>query len=178
MSDPKKESHSLRTILHSLKRALGLVWMADAKSTFAMAALTLISGLLPVAQAWIAKLIVDSVISSTAAHVEAKAALIAILPYLYIEFGLILTGALVSQFRRLLDEILDHKIGFLINSKIIRKALHLELHYFENAEFYDKMQNARKQSEYRAMAIVNAIFQLLTGARHSAYFLDIANRFQ
>ncbi|MBI3557229.1 MAG: hypothetical protein HY074_13280, partial [Deltaproteobacteria bacterium] len=48
----------------------------------------------------------------------------------------------------------DHKIGFLINSRIIRKALRLELHYFENAEFYDKMQNARRQSEYRAMATV------------------------
>ncbi|MBI3557061.1 MAG: ABC transporter ATP-binding protein, partial [Deltaproteobacteria bacterium] len=55
----------------------------------------------------------------------------------------------------------DHKIGFLINSRIIRKALRLELHYFENAEFYDKMQNARRQSEYRAMAIVTSIFQLV-----------------
>ena len=147
--------------------------MADAKSTLAMSVLTLISGLLPVAQAWIAKLIIDSVMHSIAEHQDAKQGMIALLPYLYIEFGLVFTGALVAQFRRLLDEILDHKIGFQINSKIIRKALHLELHYFENAEFYDKMQNARKQSEYRAMAIVNAIFQLLESTVTLTSFLAL-----
>ena len=36
----------------------------------------------------------------------------------------------------------------------------MQLHYFENADFYDKMQNARRQSEYRAMAIVKALFLL------------------
>ena len=169
----RKREHSYRSILLSLKRALGLVWMADAKSTLAMSVLTLISGLLPVAQAWIAKLIIDSVMHSIAEHQDAKQGMIALLPYLYIEFGLVFTGALVAQFRRLLDEILDHKIGFQINSKIIRKALHLELHYFENAEFYDKMQNARKQSEYRAMAIVNAIFQLLESTVTLTSFLAL-----
>ena len=96
-----------------------------------------------------------------------------LLPYLYLEFGFIFLGAIISQLKRLLDEIIDHKIGFLINSRIIRKALQLELHYFENADFYDKMQNARKQSEYRAMAIVNAIFQLIENVLTLASFLAL-----
>ena len=171
MKTPSKIGHSLKSVLVSLRRALGLVWTADPKSTAAMSGLTLVSGLLPVAQAWVAKLIIDSVVHSLSLHQDAKTGLLVLLPYLYLEFAFILTGAVVSQFKRLLDEILDHKIGFLINSKIIRKALHLELHYFENAEFYDKMQNARRQSEYRAMAIVSAIFQLIENTITLASFL-------
>ncbi|MBC7396108.1 MAG: ABC transporter ATP-binding protein [Bdellovibrionales bacterium] len=173
MPEPVNASKSYRKALRPLKRALGLVWLADSKSTLAMAGLTFMSGLLPVAQAWVAKLIIDSVITSLSEHQDPKTGLLQLLPYLYLEFGFLLTGSIIAQFRRLLNEILDHKIGFLINSKIIRKALGLELHYFENAEFYDKMQNARKQSEYRAMAIVNAIFQLTESAITLSSFLAL-----
>jgi len=138
-----------------------------------MAFLTIISGLLPAAQAWVAKLIIDSVVHSIAAHQLPRAAFIALLPYLYLEFGFILISSISTQLRRLLDEILDHKIGFLINSQIIRKALRLELHYFENAEFYDQMQNARRQSEYRAIAIVKAVFLLIGNLITLASFLAL-----
>lgn len=173
MSIAEKPKRPFLEAVKPLKRALALVWLADAKSSFAMGIMTAISGLLPVGQAWVAKLIIDSVIHSLEVHQDPKQGLFALLPYLYLEFGFILTSAVISQFKRLLSEILDHKIGFLINSKIIRKALGLELHYFENAEFYDKMQNARKQSEYRAMAIVNAIFQTVESAITLSSFLAL-----
>jgi ATP-binding cassette subfamily B protein len=155
---PAAESRRLWTVVQPLRRALEFIWLADAKSTVGMAALTVVSGLLPVAQAWVAKLIIDSITHAIAAHSDPREAFFGLLPYVLLEFGFFFVSALTTQFRRLLDEILDHKIGFLINSKIIRKALRLELHYFENAEFYDKMQNARRQSEYRAIATVRAVF--------------------
>lgn len=154
-------------------RAMKLVWDADHKSSLAMLILTLASGSLPVALAWVAKLIIDSVLQSTSLHVAPKVAFTNLLPYLYVEFALILTGTVIAQLRRLLDEILDHRIGFLINSEIIRKALKLDLQYFENAEFYDKLQNARKQSEYRAMAIVKAVFQVIENAITLTSFLAL-----
>ena len=150
-----------------------LVWVADRRGTLGMALLTIVSGLLPAAQAWVAKLIIDSVVHSIAVHQLPRAAFLALLPYLYLEFGFILISSITTQLRRLLDEILDHKIGFLINSQIIRKALRLELHYFENAEFYDQMQNARRQSEYRAIAIVKAVFLLIGNLITLASFLAL-----
>jgi len=151
-------SRRLWTVIQPLRRALGLVWLADSRTAIGMGGLTVVGGLLPVAQAWVAKLIIDSITHALATHQDAREAFFVLLPYVLMEFGFFFLSALITQFRRLLDEILDHKIGFLINSKIIRKALRLELHYFENAEFYDKMQNARRQSEYRAIAIVRAVF--------------------
>jgi ATP-binding cassette, subfamily B, bacterial len=141
-------------------RAMALVWDADPKATLGMAALTLVSALLPVSQAWLAKLIVDSVLHSVSMHHTAWAGLWAALPYLSWEFGLIVVGSALTQLRALLEQILDHKLGYRINVRIIRKALALDLHHFESSEFHDKMRNARQQAEYRALAIMNAGFLL------------------
>ena len=166
-------NRSYQSVLRPLRRAIGMVWAADARSTMAVAGLTLINGMLPVSQAWVAKLIIDSVLASVAAKTPAREGFEQLLPYLSLELIFVLTGAGVAQFRRVLDEILDHKIGYQINSRIIQKALRLELHHFENAEFYDKMQTARRQSEYRAMAIVTAIFGLTESAITLGSFLTL-----
>jgi ATP-binding cassette subfamily B protein len=171
--DEEKQARTFQSTVVSLKRALGLVWIADQQSTLIVCVFTLVGGLLPVSQAWVAKLIIDSVVKSVSQSTPIAEGFHLIFPYLALEFGFILAGSVIAQFTRLIYEILDHKIGFQINSSIIRKALNLELHYFENAEFYDKMQNARKQSEYRAMAIVKAIFQLVENAITLVSFLAL-----
>ena len=55
----------------------------------------------------------------------------------------------------------------------MRKALTLEMRWFEDPEFYDKLQNARRQSEYRAMAIVNDGFFALQNALSLISFMAI-----
>src|SRR5262249_41747736 len=55
----------------------------------------------------------------------------------------------------------------------IRKALSLELHFFEDADFYDKMQSARRQSEYRALQIISSSFLLAQNVLTLVSFLLI-----
>ena len=164
---------SLRGILRPLGRALALVWLADRRVAVAMACITLLLGALPVGQAWVAKLIIDGVSDALTRQAPTEMAFRGVLPYILWEFGFLLVGSVLGQLRRLLDEILDHKIGFLINARIVRKALRLDLRYFEDAEFYDRMQNARRQSDYRAMAIVKAVFALCGHAITLASFLAL-----
>jgi ATP-binding cassette subfamily B protein len=54
--------------------------------------------------------------------------------------------------------VLHARINLSINQRIIRKALDLDLAHFENAEFYDKMQNARREADWRSLQIVNGGF--------------------
>jgi ATP-binding cassette subfamily B protein len=150
----------LASSLRNLPRAFGLLWEADPYNTVGMAFVTVIAASLPVAGAWVGKLIIDGVLSSIRLGLGAEQGLRSILPYLGLEFGFILVGAINNQARQLIDELIDHRLGHTINMKIIRKALSLEVKYFEDADFYDKMQNARRQSEYRAMALVNGAFLL------------------
>ena len=157
----RERIQDIRTAYGNIPAAFRLVWNADKRSTIVMALLTLIGAALPISQAWVGKLIVDSVVHSINAKVGSQAGLIVALPYLGIEFGLILLGAVIAQIRRLAEHVLNARLGHHINSSVIRKALALDLQYFEDASFYDKLQNARREADYRALGIINGGFLVL-----------------
>lgn len=146
--------------LKNAPRAFSLLWEADRSSTLVMAGVTVAGGVIPVSQAWVTKLIIDGVLSSVRHGYTPAQGLRAVLPYVAVELALILVGSVNGQLRQLTDKLIDHRLGHLINTRIIRKALNLEARYFEDPDFYDKMQNARRQSEYRAMGLVRAAFLL------------------
>src|SRR4029079_7999442 len=78
-----------------------------------------------------------------------------------LEFALLLAGAVISQARRLAEHVLNARLAHYINSAVIRKALALDLQYFEDASFYDKLQNARREADFRALGIINGGFLLV-----------------
>ena len=145
----------------NVRRAFAIVWEAHPRSAQAMAACTVVGALLPAAQAWIGKLIVDGVVAAISGQVGAQAGLTTILPLLLAEFGLVLLGAAVAQGRSLAEHVLHARLNLAINTRIIRKALELDLTHFENADYYDKLQNARREADWRGLQIVNGGFYLV-----------------
>ena len=154
-------------------RAFGLLWEADPRSATAMGVITLLGAGIPVSQAWVTKRIIDGVVGAMNRHVSPADGIRLVLPFILAEFALIFVGAVCGQFRQLLDKLISHRLGHLINTRIIRKALSLETRWFEDAAFYDKMQNARRQSEYRVMGIVNAGFLLVQNVLTLGSFLVV-----
>ncbi len=145
----------------NVRRAFGLVWQAHPLSALGMAASTLIGALLPAAQAWIGKLIVDAVVAAINTRAGAQAGLQAVLPLLIAEFFLLALQAANSQARSFAEHVLHARINLSLNTRIIRKALELDLAHFENAEYYDKLQNARREADWRSLQIVNGGFYLV-----------------
>ncbi len=154
--------NDLRAAFGNVPRAFGLVLQAHPSAAVVMGIVALISGLLPISQAWVAKLIVDLVVNAVTNATAPMLALQAALPFLLIEFGLITLGAIMNQVRSLAEHMLNARLSNSINTAIIRKSLSLDLHYFEDAQFYDKLQNARRESNWRAMSIINTSFNLVT----------------
>ncbi|KAB8143584.1 ABC transporter ATP-binding protein [Chloroflexia bacterium SDU3-3] len=150
-----------RKAYSNIPGAFRLVWASDRLNTLVMAAITLVSALLPISQAWVGKLIVDAVVAALAAGLGAAAGLQATLPLLLAEFGLLLLGAVLSQVRLLAEHVLNARLGNYINTTVIRKALSLDLQYFEDPSFYDKLQNARREADFRALGIINGSFMLV-----------------
>jgi ATP-binding cassette subfamily B protein len=153
-----------RAAFRNVPRAFGLVWQAHRSGTVLMALITLVNAIMPISQAWVAKLIVDEVVFAVTNNINPQAGLEAALPYLLIEFALITISAVLAQGRSLVEHMLNARLGNTINTAIIRKAIDLELHYFEDAQFYDKLQNARRESDWRALAIINTSFTLVQNA--------------
>lgn len=165
----KERLKATQAAFKNVPRALKMVWEAHTWGFVGMVVVTLISALLPATQAWVGKLIVDAVVQQLEAQAQTVPnslsqvveVLRPALPYLLIEFGLIALSSIISQLRRLLDHILNAKLSNDINTSIIRKALSLELYYFEDATFYDKLQNARREANFRVLSIVNTGFLLI-----------------
>ncbi len=151
---------NLRAALRNLPRAIRLVWRAHRLATAGLALLTLLSAALPVSQAWAGKLIVDGVVHALETGQPVSVALRATLPFLLLEFGLIVLGALIGQVRSLLDHVLHARVDHMVGEAIIRKALSLDLQAFEDPAFYDQLQNARRGGGSRALGAVNTGFGL------------------
>jgi len=157
----KERQAKLADALINIRRAFGVVWQAHPPSALAMAASTLVGSLLPAGQAWVGKLIVDAVVNSINTHSSAQAGLQAVLPLLGAEFILLVIQSANGQARTLAEHVLHSRIVLSINTRIIRKALELDLAHFENATFYDKMQNARREADWRSLQIVNGGFYVV-----------------
>jgi ATP-binding cassette, subfamily B, bacterial len=147
--------------MRNTPEAFRLVWTASRGAAVGAVGLTLIAALLPAAQAWAGKLIVDSIVSAASQGLAPTAGLRYVAPYLILEFALVLVGSLTSQVRSLFDRILQSQLTNHVNSLIIGKAIALDLRFFEDPTFYDTLQNARRQADVSALNIVNSTLQML-----------------
>ncbi|WNZ24480.1 ABC transporter ATP-binding protein [Leptolyngbya sp. NK1-12] len=148
--------HQSLSVFQYSGRAVQLVWTTDRLLTISLAILTILTGLLPGAIAYLGKLIVDGVVQAaqsglatdrwrTFQYVGLEA--VAIVLQSGCQQGMLLCQALLKP-------LLAHTIGLLI----LEKALTLEMSHFEDAEFYDKMTRAREGAAYRPLNVVNRTF--------------------
>lgn len=144
----------------NLPRVFRLVWDASAGGSLIMGLLALLGGVIPPGLAWAQKLIIDDVVSYIGAGIGPVAGLRATLPVLGIVLGLALAGNIVMQGMALTEKHLRSRLQLHITTLIIRKALTLDLSYFEDAQYYDKLQNARQEADRRALDIVVQSFRL------------------
>ena len=64
----------------------------------------------------------------------------------------------------LVVELLRAQLGNVVNERILEKALELELRHFEDADVYDKMQNARREASARPLSLVVQAFSIAQNA--------------
>lgn len=145
-----------RIVFRQVPGTLRLVWEADAAGAVAVGALTLVLALLPAAIAWVGKLIVDGVVLAARSGAEPDRSRVVWL--VATELGLMAIQLAASRLLGLRRELLRGALGNRVNERILEKALQLELRHFEDAEVYDKMQNARREASSRPLSLVMQVF--------------------
>ena len=141
-------------------QALKLVWRTNRWATVGLALLTLGGALLPATQAWVGKLIVDGVFDAIKNGSD-PARTQKVFLYLIFELILFLLSAGFSQARRLIQQLIQLQLANRIRGEIIRKALTLDLAFFEHPDFYDRLQNARREGGYKPTELINDTFQIV-----------------
>jgi ATP-binding cassette subfamily B protein len=152
-----KEFH--RSFTHT-PQAVKLVWQTNRWATIGLGFITLGGALLPASQAWVGKLIVDGVVASIqrgAAPEQVRSVFV----YLIIELALFLLNAGLNHARRLIQQLIQLQLANRIRGEIIHKALNLDLAFFEHPDFYDRLQNARRESGYKPVDLINDTFLIV-----------------
>jgi ATP-binding cassette subfamily B protein len=147
--------------LRNTPQAFRLVWAASRRAAMAGAGLMLVAALLPAAQAWAGKLIIDAIVNAMRQGMEPIAGLRYVVPYLALELALLLVGSVTGQVRSLFDRILQMQLTNHVNTLVIRKAISLDLRFFEDPIFYDTLQNARRRADTSALNIVQSMLQMV-----------------
>jgi ATP-binding cassette subfamily B protein/ATP-binding cassette subfamily C protein len=147
-----------RAVFRQVPGTLRLVWEADPRGTTAVALLTAVLALLPAAIAWTGKLIVDGVVVAARSGTAADRSRVLWL----VGAELLLMGVQLSAGRLLglRRELLRGVLGNRVNERILQKALKLELRHFEDADVYDKMQNARREASARPLSLAMQTFAI------------------
>ena len=122
--------------------------------------LTVGGALLPATQAWVGKLIVDGVVASIQSAQDAEQVR-KVFIYLVLELVLFLLSAAFNHGRRLIQQLIQLQLANRIRGEIIGKALTLDLAYFEDSDFYDRMQNARREGGYKPVELINDTFLII-----------------
>ncbi len=142
----------LRESLSHTRMTLRLVWRSSPAQAVALGVLTLVGGLVPLGVAYAGKRIVDGVVGHSRD---------ATLRWVLVELGLVVTMALVQRGLGLVRSILGARLGIDINIDILEKALALDLRYFEDPDFYDKLTRARREASSRPIALITESFGLV-----------------
>lgn len=142
-------------------RAIALVWSTSHALTVALAALTLVAGLLPAGIAYVGAHIVDAVVAASRQWAAAgHAPLQSVFEWVALEGVLVAALAGAQRGLSLCQSLLRAQLGQRVNVMILEKALTLQLAHFEDSEFYDKLTRARREASSRPLSLVTRTFGL------------------
>ena len=158
-NQPETMRARARLAVRMVPKALGLVWEATPRFATTNALLTVVQGVLPAITLYFSKAIVDGVIEAFRVQTRAETSHVVLLVALW--FGVQLLSSLLQTVSQLVTSLQSDLLSNYISVRLMEKANTLDLSYFENAQFYDKLENARREAGYRPGQMVQQLFGLL-----------------
>jgi ATP-binding cassette subfamily B protein len=133
-----------------------MIWQTSPSLTIGNAALRLIKSVLPLAMLYIGKEIVDEVIFLMDAQAASQQYLWTLVAA---ELVLAVLSDLLSRGISLLDGLLGDLFANSTSVQLIRHAAELDLYQFEDPDFYDKLERARRQTTGRTVLMSQVLSQ-------------------
>lgn len=128
--------------LRYLPALFRLIWGTHRGYISAIVVLRVIRSVVPVATFWVGKLILDSVIAAKAG----TGALTEVWRYLAIELVIVLSGEILARASSLIESLLGDLFSNAMSVRLMEHAATLDLAQFEDPEFYDHLERARRQT--------------------------------
>src|SRR3954469_6808298 len=133
--------------LRHLPKLLRMVWETNPGYVIGIILLRVIRAAVPLAVLWIGKLIVDEVVH--AINIASSGAPVSwgrLVTLVGIELAIALVGEGLSRVSSLLESLLGDLFANRTSIQLMQHAASLDLEQFEDAEIYDKLERARRQT--------------------------------
>lgn len=159
--DPTKKKPTFRENLRALRNLPGLfrlIWQTHKGLTIATIVLRLLRSLLPLAQLWVAKLILDEVVGLI--KTGAPSDYTELWLWVGAELLLAVFSDVLARVVDLTDALLGDRFANVTSIRIMEQASRLDLAQFEDPTFYDKLERARQQTTPRVMLMTGTLTQL------------------
>lgn len=145
-------------IFISIGKIVRFVWQVQPWQATLLCLLTVIQGIIPAINLWIGKLIIDGVVQGIGQGVEAFHKIIY---YLILLLGINIMSNLISSGSSVIQTLLGDIVAHKVNVRVIEKSTSLDLFYYDNSQFYDKLSRAQREASSRPLMIISALFQLI-----------------
>lgn len=159
----KKNSYggelSLKESFEALKYLppfLKMIWNTDKWLSISNIILRILQAGIPVTTLYIGKLIIDEVVRLIQNPEFGRETL---WMWVGIELGLALLAAFLTRSVSLIDALLGDKFSNRTSEKLIEHAANMDLPQFEDSEFYDKLERARRQTTMRTVLLSQLLKQ-------------------
>ena len=145
---------------------LRIVWRTKPSYGIGILAVRVVSAFTPVAMLWVGKLIVDTVVANIGSPAPDWGLLTRLV---LLELGIALLSDLLGRLASLLESLLGDLFSNEMSVRIMRHASTLDLQHFEDPDFFDKMQRARRQT----MGRVALMSQVMTMGQQTLTLLSL-----
>ena len=143
-----------------LPRALALVWAAARRWTVAWAGLLCLQGVLPVAQVYLVKAVIDRVVSASGPE-GARRELPAVLVLVTLTAGLVLLSEVLRSVGNWVRAGQSEHVQNYINDLVHRQSVSVDLAFYDAPDYFDKLHRARYDSTHRPVALLEGLGGLL-----------------
>jgi ATP-binding cassette subfamily B protein len=133
------------------------IWETSWSLTLTNGVLRVLQAGIPLAMLYVGKLIIDEVILQVNADNQSFDLL---WKYLLLEFALALLSDILNRLISLTDALLGDLFANSTSVKLLEKAASLDLAQFEDPEFYDKLERARRQTTGRVILMSMVLGQI------------------
>jgi ATP-binding cassette subfamily B protein len=147
-NDPSPGWRERLQALRHLRTLLRLVWSTEPSYVLGILVLRVARAGVPVAVLWVGKLIVDQVVAAIG-RPRGEVAWGRLGALLAVELAIAVTGEALSRLSALLESLLGDLFANRTSVDLMRHAATLDLEQFEDADLYDKLERARRQTVNR-----------------------------
>ncbi len=155
----KKDKNALKTQFSALKNLpefFKLVWETNKSMTIGNILLRIVKASIPLLILYVGKEIIDEIIRLVDATDKSWSYLWILIG---IELGLAVFSDLINRVIILLDSLLGDLFSNKTSVQLIKHAATLDLYQFENPDFYDKLERARRQTTGRTVLMTQVLAQ-------------------